>query len=655
MIDMGRWSRKTSVDIWSFGLFFVVCYLLFSFFKNAVHLYINDSEIWAVALARQFPGWWSHNSSFLHKFWFYATLKIAYLGANSSADVFLFSRIIFAGIGGGIVVLCGRLSWIIYRSKVGALLTVILLLSSTLFSERGFRIRADLLVCFLNLLAMNILLPLTSRPILPYDREQGPPAHLPVFKRTVVVSSVNVLMLLSTPKAWFTLVLQFIFVVYGRSLGVILLDSKKIFLLYGLPVTALAMLVSISFFSPGFPHFFESYQVALDYFKQGFEGSESIPMYMSQASFQYVLQFIKDHRLLSCLIAIWTVAIYWQTIKVLLPKSWSLQRKDNHNNPLTLKKAFQTYALLNLLFIFLYNDRLPFFLAAHLPIILAACCGDTMAFLNRIENKSMLRFFQKSGFHVFFKKQKISLIMVASLMIFGWYILHSLTLAFSNDPWRSNQHQLVALRELEQYLSPYPNINYFDGTGILPLLNFDYIYSGPGVDRNQIISRLYQEKPQVVFLTRKATALEPAMMDYLRGQNYLHVGSGVLVQGARLDPTSIVKTSISTQKKVFHTQSIDQIKTLLNQKFENWLRLSSQIYLYHLANMKFVSSQDSVKIQMQLNGGQWVAWTNGIVFSKLLSEVKLVRWEFANELGVSIFPPLELNNGYSILELFNYH
>jgi len=124
------------------GIFIVP--LLVGLFYLAIHCFLADSEIWAVTLAKQFGEWSSANISIYHKIPFYGLLRPLYFFFDSNQSLFVASRVVFALIGTLILLYTFKLGEVLYRDKRISWLAVVLIITSTFFVNRGFRIRGPI-------------------------------------------------------------------------------------------------------------------------------------------------------------------------------------------------------------------------------------------------------------------------------------------------------------------------------------------------------------------------------------------------------------------------------------------------------------------------------------------------------------------------------
>jgi len=281
----------------------------------------SDSEMWAVTSNFHMfsSNGTGHNHFVKPLFGLYLSL-VTSLGSAFNSNIMSFARLVFALQSLASVYLLYRLSLKISKDKLLSYLLILVLLATSIFWERSFRVRSDLLVLLVYLVIFNLL----------YSEHWNK-------KNKIICLLLMALSLLITPKS---VVLAFIFfMVYYKSF----LPGKAISKKYVFGSLALVLAAGLSYMLVN--------NTALDYFVSSFSPTGKGYSYFSAHRFEHILRFGKKN--------IWLLLL-------LVPVGASYFKYKK----IFIDKKYFCFSILVILLLIAYPNRLPFFMYSLLPFVL---------------------------------------------------------------------------------------------------------------------------------------------------------------------------------------------------------------------------------------------------------------------------------------------
>ncbi|MEO0335210.1 MAG: hypothetical protein AAF202_02380 [Pseudomonadota bacterium] len=432
--------NKKKVTIWCLALNFLLL---------AVLCFWADSEAWPVKVA-SLEG---HHRSFydyaikpLYLFVLSPFVDLASLLGVYHMDL---ARLAFALNGLLIAYLGQRLVRKLTKSEVLSFAYVVVLLTSSLFLERGFRVRSDHLGTLIILFCLSVVFS-------PRFRDNT---------KLFVILGLGLFAFLATPKSLLVFLCFLPFLWRALALN---LKTREGFDWFLTAWGCLFVLVAVlGLFGGGsFQHLW-SYAVGLLKANPG----DLHPL--SVERLQYVFQFFMRNPLVSVLIAI-------KVISICVPR-W-------HEGRSAIHRGLDFSLLLIFFVVLIYPNRLPFFLASLLPLVLLILFS-----LDPDERAASLL------------RDPTSVLKRA--LLFGMGVHIAFGLWTSQKIYRTNsnlaQRRFVAL--YSPYLTSAKDAKVYDPSGLIPNKNVYHYYLGPGqvIENRNIAYKLQTEGFDIVFLGQR--------------------------------------------------------------------------------------------------------------------------------------------------------
>ncbi len=452
--------------------------------------FISDSEIWSVTLSRLLFEGATQEAALYYKPVFHFVINMVDGFTETNVEYFIFTRFLFAIIGCGTLFLTYKIAYQVSRSRTSAATATLLLLFSTLFMVRGYRIRSDLLAIFCHLFVVYRLLTLYRRP------------HKRYLDR-ISLFVVTALMFLTTPKSLYfyisQLILGFSIVQYQigetrKHIFKTVIVSQVGFISLGLGVPFIVEF--LSYLIPGIPSASLIYYKAFDFFAASFNPNYGSPEYFSKTAFSYIILFVLRNIATATLIYL---GFFFLLLKLVF--------KKKSIKPNSQKQAFGYYAAFIFLFLIIHNDRLPFFVASMLPPLIIL---GTLA-INDI-SKICSSFIKKAPTKSYFAF-RFTLSIVFIFLAASQSIEYVRNFALQNRSVK----QTIAMKYMENYFTQTNNPSYYDVIGTLPKRNTVYAFAGPGEIKNirTVKTTLNKQDPKVIMYSNKMYLIEPFLTDRL--------------------------------------------------------------------------------------------------------------------------------------------
>ena len=438
----------------------------FCFFAWRTHW--ADSEIWSISLAKNLFS--DHHPSMDYKWLFNLLLRAIYVFSDETALIFRNARLLFAAIGLSTLI-CFYKIMSRFDGKDTAFWGTLFFMLTTLFLSQGYAVRSDLLACFFQALGLWHFLSLNP---------QNNQVYLSRFSY-VLGALFAILMLLSTPKAIYQLIINFVFMYFcyrqTRSAWI----KKYLWSTFGFPILFFA-----AFSLARWPQF----DSALEYFFVSYQSHAAKPGYWSMKAFEYIFQIAGANFII-------TFALAWGFLNI---------KKLKSLHPLVLPTAVGTAA--SFAFIILHNDRLPFFILS-LMILPMMFAGFTLN-------------------HIGKKKINQALLVTLGLINLAISFDHCYKMVYAV----SNRAQKDAIFEMESYLARHNWPLYYDAIAVLPLKNQIYALPAPEHPQNfeEVMRVLDLPGLNLVFF---ANRLFPYMNPFLQGleeRYFISIGAGVFAR-----------------------------------------------------------------------------------------------------------------------------
>lgn len=442
----------------------------------AQNIYLADSEIYAMNFSRYSISDHYAHFALLTKPVFTVVLKALSYTNDSGWDLFVNSRLVFSLISVGILILTYLISLKITKNTASAVFAVIALISTSVFLNRGYRVRSDILACLFFLASMFFLL-------IAIEKRQGQSKLYYGISIFFIIYS-----LLSTPKAVF---FAFAYLVYAFRVLKSKFQTTLSKSLFELPLYFIISLI-LSFIIYNFSGARDPIIAASNYFLNSFGGPDNWTVtYFSMRSFHYLGLFLLNDYLFAGAL---TLSFLW----FLIP---SLKSVRNTN------VSFQSWSMISILLIvvFIYiPDKLPFFLASLLPIFsiqISLMFDEALRFKNK---------FALSAFAV--------LALGFSYMTYQ----HQDNLLTNNN----NHEQKIVWYRLNGYLSNYPDAVIYDAIGLFPYRKRIEAYPGPGMAeyKTSMINTINGTKPEFIFYTMRMYKLNDFIYPLIK-KEYSQIGT----------------------------------------------------------------------------------------------------------------------------------
>jgi hypothetical protein len=450
------------------------------FLYLATACYFSDSEIWLLAMSKKvfsadaiqsiYYKWFFHVFVFTTSFW-----------SRNNLLVYESARIAFALIALASIILTAASFSKIYQKKQLLLPIVLICLTSSVFFNQGFRFRADILALFFHACFLFIVF------------------HNSLKKHTLLLTALNILLLLTTPKALIFIALQVLIGLYffckesqdEKNLG------RKILISILAPLTVvLFALTCLAFFNPDHSLLF-AIRSAGDFYLKSFESDLGSAQFLSAMDFMYLSRFLRVSTAHTLIFLAW-LALFFVSI-------FSKPKNSLHS-------FFNVYCALLLSLILLYNQKLPFFLGPFLTPVIAIqfCTLDKFT----------------TG------RPRLYWLSPLLLALACWLCWKQFTI---NLQFNNNFQQKEFISHLQDYKRENPTVSIYDIIGLLPQDNTYYLFIGPGeVDRNRdILDAIQSDPPDIYLYTYKNVFFNETLQTFLQ-QKYFEYSPGVWLKAKHL-------------------------------------------------------------------------------------------------------------------------
>ncbi|MCB0422000.1 MAG: hypothetical protein KDD61_13465 [Bdellovibrionales bacterium] len=467
--------------------------LLSLFYFLGQWTYLADSEIWSMASAKYIlqPDGIAHGA--FYKPIFNLMLVGNYIFGETSMQMFLNGRAVFAVIGILTIVAQFFFAIQLFKNTKWALVSVFVTAGSYIFLSRGFRVRSDLLATFflVNFAAIGFFI----------LKKQIHSLGMWILWWTLPVFA-----LLATPKAIFLLfgLLIFFFVVFKKEFKLRLPQiGLKSLSMVGAVSILLIILFLFSFWNfEGF-HIKNLFAAPFKYFLETFHGDQAgTPDYLSPKTFRFFIFSIESNPLQFLLLYLAWLAFLLPTLR----------------NTLWIEPYWKGLVLLSfyLVFVFvLFPDKLPFFLVSFWPFLAIVVTSFVFKILN---------FVSKS----FWK------ILLISALLLGFVIPtthYTLRMVREN----SNEMQQMAWEELYDYFLTIEGATILTGVGLFVKENEYLVYLGQGDSWNLDgkIEEIQLNVPTFILRTRKLDFIGRQLQNFFKN-NYVYLDPGLYIRAARI-------------------------------------------------------------------------------------------------------------------------
>ncbi len=456
--------------------------------------YFSDSEIWLLALSKKAmsPG---PDHSVYYKWFFHVVVFLTSFWARNNLLVYEIARSVFAGVALSSVFLVAATFSKILQKKHLFLPLVLVCLTSSLFFNQGFRIRADILALFLHALFLFVLF---------YKQAHG-------RGLAFLLIIINLALLLTTAKAIIFINLHILVGIYffiqknqeHKNLG------KKVLISVLAPGTfGLFILSLLAFVMPTHP-FLTMLRSAGDFYMKSFEPGLGGAIFFQSYDFMHVVRFLHFSWVHTLLFLGWLTLFFMGIFA---------KKKES------LHSFFHIYCSVLLIQILLYNQKLPFFLGPFLTPVIAWQYASVASFLS---SRRLLNWVQPL------------LISLACWLCWKQFMV--------NYQFNNNVFQKEFISQLEDYKHTNPQVSIYDVIGLLPLDTTYYAFIGPGdVSQHEVIlSYIRAEAPDVYIYTFKNILFGTELRTFLN-ENYFESAPGVWVkaQHVRTDQELPASTKI---------------------------------------------------------------------------------------------------------------
>ncbi len=572
--------RRKSSQLLEIAALIMIAVSLTLYFRAAIFGFVADSEIWTITLSQLLPNV-GNEISIYYKIVFHAFIKTVDLFADTNIESYVYTRLLFALVGTVTLYLTYKICYEVSRCKMTSYFAVIILLCSTLFMVRGFRIRSDILAGMIHLLNVYFVFHIFRKP------------KISILRDSLIHGTLFALMMLATPKAIYFAIAQ---VVLLLGLSNCLGGQKKsdfiklsFFSIIGIPLTALSLsflgeivyAIGIITSPPSF-----IYYKAYEFFERTFNPAFGSPSYFSWLSLTYLRLFVKRNPLLIVLIYL---GFYFPFVKILLRKAPIV--------PKSVKMVFFYYSLVIALATLLHNDKLPFFICSMLPpmVITGAL---SIGHISRV----LSSFIKKNNTFVFYSF-KTNIFVICSLIVsFNTYSYLKKINAGSNEL------QFVTVRYLEDYIKASGNPTYYDVIGTLPKQNSIYAFVGPGETASLfwVKHKLVKQSPSLIFYSSKMNFLEPFLT--ARFLNFsAPLGHGVFGYSPIYQKTSDTELFPNTKVvdgEVYRVFELSKLKPILENFYPDQLLRENSLSIFKSAKARHPAIHQEYPIYVQ--------WKNGI-------------------------------------------
>lgn len=451
-------------------------FLLFTigFLFLAVRVHWSDSELWSIGLARDIFA--DKNPSVDYKSFFNLILHTVYLPGFGNKGIIDWARVLFALFGLGVLLQMYFAMYNFTGRRLTAAWAAFLLAVSTAFLSQGYKVRSDLLACFVQTAGLFYF----SR--LYRDKAAGERLSWP---EAVGAVALNLLLFLCTPKAiyHFGVNLLFFFGVWRLSRKSWI--KKYLLLAFYLPSAAFVTLLV-------WRH--AEFATAIDYFLSSYKASPNHPGFLEAKSFEFIIDvFTKNPGFL------------------LLPLLGVLLRDRQRDS---LRNAFAVGAFASFACIFFHNDRLPFFICSLLvfPALYSGLVLENL--LHRWNGNSFRRPWMPG------------LILVSLLILNALLFVHGMLKAAGNET------QVMAQKQMQDYLQEHDWPLYYDGTAVLPRNNRIFVFPAPQHpgNRQEVLNTLQRPDLELVFFGNRLFYYLNDAFANLENLYFIRIGPGVFAR-----------------------------------------------------------------------------------------------------------------------------
>lgn len=515
---------------------FLAIVVISLFFTLATRCFFSDSEIWLLTLSQNVFQV-NELTSIYYKWLFHFFTYIFSHFAPDEFAVYVWARYGWASISIiSAFIICLTMAKA-FQIKKFIFPTLIIIVTSSLFYNQGFRIRADMLTLFFHSITIYYLTINRPKVIGRID--------------VILLSFLTICLLSTTPKAIYFWACQ---LALGLSLNFIKEQKynptylKLLFISHLFPIVAGAFIIILNAILP----FFElnlAYIIAtaINFFLKTYDTKLANPDYFSLTSFYYVINFVWQN-ILHALIIYFFLLI--TTISVLTKPRLFFRE-------FTTIKAFQLYSIALLLSALLHNHKLPFFLAVCLTPILAY-----------------------SFFFLYHYLQKFPAYIHGTIPLIC--CLYAVQISSShmslNLRGNNNFEQKTAIHRLGEFVEDSPQVRIYDVIGILPRKTEIFAFTGPSeVSRKfSTMEKIIAQKPNMIIMTHKTNFLRPQIQNYAKA-NMIQIEPDVWTVGEEHTPLNKPK-------------SFSELKEIEGQNF--WIFSSNQYeYIYDLASSRIINEE----------------------------------------------------------------
>ncbi len=460
--------------------------LVCAFLYKSIFGYWADSEVWAVTLSKQkffsFEGTElipSDSIGLYFKPLHHILIKFTYVAFPQSWNILIINRIFGFLIGIGIAAVYARIFSEILNNKRGWVLGFVAILTVTLFFERGYRIRADLLASLFHGLILFEFFRMQKQKD-PWEIRIST-AILVLYELAFVLSTVKYLPVL------FLLNILYFFLLIGSSKELYWVRFYKNKFL----IQFVLIFVGVVFIHINRPLFFAQYIGEL--ITYSLEAVTSSP---ADQNIQYIhiLRWITGNPILW---ASYIGMVLFTVFRLLAPQGSSTVEQKN-------RSLLTLYSLLLMIFILNAPEKHAYFVASCSPLFTIL----SLSYLVSISNNLAKQYKWKiSGF------QTVGLLLICKFLVL---------LIIYKDQW-TNQDQRAYQASLKQYLVENNISLYYDPIGILPRHMLFYAFLGPNQDmENKIaIEKIMHYQPEMIICTAKCNYFPGNWVDmFSRLYNY---------------------------------------------------------------------------------------------------------------------------------------
>ncbi len=463
----------------------VLCAMAMSFVS--LKYYILDSEFWSMTLAKELFNTKTEQISLYYKIPFYFFLNIAHWLSHDNVTVVLFSRALFALVSCAVLYLTYKIARELFKSRLLAIVPVYILFSVSFYFVHSTQVRSDILACLFLLLTWLQILKIKKQ-----DWRSLPRQNIFLF-----FSSLT--MFMSTPKAiiLFGLLVVILASEFATSQGQSKMRVKKICVLVSSPLLLMLIAYLISHFAFA-QKFSQAYKSAYSYFQSNI---------LYGLTDTYTLStFFYDNTLF--VIGAILALIYGAAHIILLRRSATQNGQLARAKTMKYQFSILTYAnAFSVLAIALHSQRTQYYIAIFLPFFALLITA-------------VLSHFSRN-----FKHKYISALLFASICVFKMaFVIDYSVRHFSNT------EQMQFIRYLEDYLSEYPQADYYDSIGVLPKKSQIYGYITPNDQMYQFhAEKIIHNEPDLILYTTRVSLIGEYIDQFLK-EKYIEISKDFWVK-----------------------------------------------------------------------------------------------------------------------------